>query len=779
MNLTKKSTPLELSNRINQDYKKLFDNATISIWNEDFTLVFKHLAELKKLDIPDIQEYLNQNPDVLSSLITKFKINSVNTATLELFKAVNEQDFLNNLQFIFGEGTNKIFVNLIISIWNSKKSFTAEVIFNTLKGEKFAALFSTHIPQTELEQKTVPISIQSIQDLRDAESAKRESLFKLEQAQKIGHIGSWEWNPLTDNAIWSKEMYSIYGVEKAEFEPTSENVTKTIVEEDRHKMEHAIEQVFQGEVVDSFEFRILRPNNQIRFLKIIGLQIDEGILYGVTLDITDKKKIENKLNQAQRLAQVGSWLFNPTNQKSEWSDEMFRIWGFDYTKGTPQIELFSSRVHTEDLELFNQSLTNAAELGTAFNIEYRINMPNAEQKIVKVICKPIQDKSGKVVSLTGTSQDITSQKQFEAANVQHQRLKAIGEISSSVAHDFNNSLQEMMGNLEIIKLQNNFQAGPLERLNNIASIIGDVADRVGALQKFSDTEQIDKNIKLLDFNTLIEETLNQSRPLWKDGMEKEGLEINIETDFKEIPKISGNSGELKSAVYNLIKNSIEAMPTGGDLTIKTGVKEKMVYATFTDTGTGMNEETKLKIFQPFYSTKGLEYGRGLGMSGVYSIIKTHGGDIIIKNSQLNKGTTLELTFPISQLDDTTVTNKNENNNKEDLSVLWVDDDSLIAASAQIMVESIGHKCKSVNNGKKALEHLNNNNCDIVFTDIGMSKMNGWELADEIRNKFQNDIKIVVVTGWDVKEELKEKHKINFILQKPFTIEQLQKIIQDL
>jgi signal transduction histidine kinase/CheY-like chemotaxis protein len=776
MKPTENSTTMELGNHINQDYRKLFDNATISMWNEDFTLVFQHIAELKKLDIPDIKKYLNQNPDVLSSLIKQFKINSVNTSTLKLFKAASEQDFLNNLQIIYGTGANKMFVNLIKSIWNNKKSFTAEVIFKTLKGEEFTALFSTHIPQTELEQKTVPVSIQN---LRDAESAEKESLLKLEQAQKIGHIGSWEWNPLTDNAIWSNEMYSIYGVEKAEFDPTSENVGKTILEEDRHKMEHAIGQVFQGEVVDPFEFRILRPNNQIRFLKIIGLQINEGVLFGVTQDITDKKKIENKLNEAQKLAKVGSWLFNPTNQKSEWSDEMFRIWGFDSAKGAPEVEAFTSRVHTEDLELFNQTLTNAATLGTAFDIEYRINLPSDEQKIVKVICKPILDKSGKVFSLTGTSQDITSQKQFEEAHVKHQRLKAIGEISSSVAHDFNNSLQEMMGNLEIMKLQNNFQDSTLERLNNIASIIGDVAERVGALQKFSDTEHIDKNNKRLDFNTLIEETLKQSRPLWKDGMEKEGLKINIQTDFKEIPKIGGNSGELKSAIYNLIKNSIEAMPTGGDLTIKTGVKEKMVYATFTDTGTGMDEETKLKIFQPFFSTKGFESGRGLGMSGVYSIVKKHGGDIIVKNSQLNKGTTLELIFPISELDDTTVANKNETNNKEDLSVLWVDDDFLIAASARIMVESIGHKCTAVNNGKKALEHLNNNNCDIVFTDIGMSNMNGWELADEIRSKFQNEIKIVVVTGWDVKEDLKEKHKINFVLQKPFTMKQLQKIIQDL
>ncbi|MFT6921227.1 MAG: PAS domain S-box-containing protein [Crocinitomicaceae bacterium] len=1028
--------------KIKEDYRRLFENATTSIWNEDFTLVFEQIDELRKLDIPNIKTHLEQNPDVLFSLLSKLKVNSVNKATVRLFKADNDQEFLNNIQSTFGEGADQVFINLIESIWNYKKSFTSEVNYKTLKGDEFAAFFSIPIPQTKFEQQTVPVTIHSIQALKEAELAKRETLIKLEQAQKLSHIGNWEWNSKNDSAIWSDEMYRIYGVKKGEFDPTSKNVSKTILEKDRHKMENALGQLLKGELVDPFEFKILRPNNEIRDLNIIALQISEGTIFGVTQDITDRKKIENKLNEAQtiakvgswvfypstqkiewsdetfhllgfdpkkdvpdyngfinrihkddhelfndavdkavrlgvpydiehraclpngenkvirvickpvlgvngevvslvgtsqditeqkllatelikakekaeqgesylkniinnigdpifvkddksrllivndafceifgltraqiigkslsedvspkeredflkidkqvllngvesvneesltvrsgetrrvstrktrfinpdgkifligtirditeakviqqeldsqneklnalnnalneaqKLAHVGSWLFDPSTQKSEWSDESFHIWGFDSKKDAPVFDSALSRIHPDDLELFKSSVDKAVNLGIPYDIEFRIFIPNVPQKVVRSICQPALDYHGKVITLSGTNQDVTSHKLFEQAQVKHQRLKAMGEMSSSIAHDFNNSLQEMMGNLEIVKLQNNFSGNTLERLNNIGSIITDVGERVSALQKFGDTVHNDKNAKPLDFNTIIEEVLSQSRPLWKDAMEKEGVKISVKTDFEEIPNISCNSGELKSAIYNLVKNSIEAMPEGGDLIIKTGIKAEGVYATFTDTGVGMDEETQSKVFEPFYSTKGFQLGRGLGMSGVYSIVKKYRGDIVVKRSELAKGTTIEIVFPIKPQDEIVVVSKNEPKGKDSLSVLWVDDDFIITESVRTIVELIGHKCTVVNSGKDALEHLNNNTCDIVFTDIGMPLMNGWELADAIRNKFGSKIKIAVVTGWEIEEKVKEENGIDFVLQKPFVMEELKKI----
>jgi len=1024
----------------NQDFASLFNNAPISIWNEDFTQVYEELKELRKLDIPNIKLFLHENPTVLASLFSKLKITSVNTATLSLFEAESSQNFLSNVQRTFGEGADKISTDLITAIWNNEKSFTAEVNYKTLKGENFAALFSVPIPQTKAERQTVPVTIQSIQKLKEAELAKKESLLKLEQAQKIGKIGSWEWNWETDKAVWSDEMYRIYGVEKSHFEPTSENVANAILKEDKHKMEHAIARLFQGEVVESFKFRIQRRNNEIRVLSIIALEITEGTIFGVTQDITDREKIEQSLKEAQRLAKVGSWLYNPetkkvewsnemfhiwgldanggapeyetllhlihpddaelwntsvskatneavpydiehriclpsgeekivrgicqpvlgvngevvglagsgqditeqkrldrllieakekaekskdylnniinnigdpvfvkddefkmvlvnnsfcrllgfpkhkligrtmaenlpaeqmegflkidsqvlsdgvenlneevinnangdklsiitkksryideqnkrfiigtirditesksiqkeldrqneklnnlnnalnkaqrlakvgswsfdtSNQKSEWSNEMFLIWDFDLSELAPDYKTIIKKIHKEDLELFNASVEEAVNNGIPYDIEHKIYLSNGEVKVVRAICQPVLNKDGKVIGLVGTSQDITAEKQFEQVQVKNQRLKAIGEMSSSIAHDFNNALQEMMGNLEIVKLQKDLSVDTLERLNNIKSIINDVAGRVGALQKFGDTKSCTVHTDSLDFNELIEESLEQSRPPWKDNPEKEGITIDITTEFEQIPKISCNKGELKSAIYNLIKNSIEAMPEGGSLTIQTGTKEEHVYARFLDTGLGMDEEAKLKIFEPFFSTKGFKPGRGLGMSGVYTIVQKHGGDAVVQRSELNKGTTIEISFPISHLDKINVSHKKDTDIFKEYRVLWVDDEVLITKASKLLVESLGHTCDGVSSGHKALEHLSQNSCDIVFTDIGMPKMNGWELIDAIREKFGYTIKIVAVTGWDLEGKSKEEFKIDFLLQKPFTLEKLK------
>jgi CheY-like chemotaxis protein len=119
-------------------------------------------------------------------------------------------------------------------------------------------------------------------------------------------------------------------------------------------------------------------------------------------------------------------------------------------------------------------------------------------------------------------------------------------------------------------------------------------------------------------------------------------------------------------------------------------------------------------------------------------------------------------------------NEKKIKDNDSLNVLWVDDDFIIAESSRILVECLGHKCTLVMSGKEALEHIKNNACDVIFTDIGMPEMNGWELAEAIRNNFGNDIKIIAVTGWDIEEKIKEQQSINFVLQKPFTLELLKK-----
>ena len=507
----------------------------------------------------------------------------------------------------------------------------------------------------------------------------------------------------------------------------------------------------------------------------------------VFIDITEQKrnkeeklanqlkleKTESELTEARKLARLGSWVHNPDANELFWSEEMYLIWGFDPEDGPPAYEPdITGRVHPDDLALFNSAFHKAINPGTSYDIEFRVCIPGEKEKIVHSIFEPAQAENGEKV-ISGTNQDITPQKEFEKAQIKHQRIKAIGEMSSSIAHDFNNALQEMMGNLELIKLQSGLSADTLERLNAIGATIRDTAGRVSALQKFGDPKGDDNNTGLINLNVLIEESLKQSRPLWKDQMEKEGRLIRLKTDFQEIPKIRCPRGELKTVVFNLIKNSIEAMPEGGDILIKTGTKNGSVFATFTDTGVGMNSEAKMKVFEPFFTTKGYNPGRGLGMSGAYTIVKKCSGEIMVKSSEPGKGTTFEMAFPVGHQAELKASKEHRHKTKESYRVLWVDDDFIISKSSGKMMESLGHQCTSVNSGKKALEYLENHPCDLVFTDIGMPKMNGWELAEAIREKFGDKMKIVAVTGWNIKEKVEEENTIDLFLQKPFTLHDLK------
>jgi PAS domain S-box-containing protein len=412
--------------------------------------------------------------------------------------------------------------------------------------------------------------------------------------------------------------------------------------------DYPVNQIVAGKTsIKDLQVGIFKPGqDDISWLTVNGFAVLNGTgdlteIVTVFVDITEQKKQEEEklanqlklektkkeLNQAQKLAHVGNWIFNPGMDKPDWSEEMFRIWGFDPKESAPDYKPdIINRVHPDDQQLFNSAFSKAINPGIPYDIEFRICIPGEGEKIVRSIFEPAQDENGEKI-ISGTNQDITEQKKFEKDQVRHQRLKAIGEMSSSIAHDFNNALQEMMGNMEVINLESGLSKNALERLNTVKAIINDTAGRVSALQKFGDPKSDENNSRLINLNTLIQESLNQSRPLWKDEMEKKGQRIKVKTNFQEIPKIYCPEGELKTVVFNLIKNGIEAMPEGGEIIIETGTRDDLVYTTFTDTGVGMDAEAKMKLFEPFFTTKGFNPGRGLGMSGAYSIVKNCNGDI--------------------------------------------------------------------------------------------------------------------------------------------------------
>ncbi|MEI8361332.1 MAG: PAS domain S-box protein [bacterium] len=371
--------------------------------------------------------------------------------------------------------------------------------------------------------------------------------------------------------------------------------------------------------------------------------------------------------------------------------------------------------------------------------------------------------------------DITERKIMESKLLESERLSAVGEMSAGVAHDFNNSLQVIYGNLELALLNYNLSDELTKLLKAARASAGDASARVRQLQRFTQKKPNSEFVSLNLVN-LIEQSIMQARPLWKDEYEHRGLQIDFVKSFAKNLYIDGDVGELGSVFHNLLKNAIEAMPNGGIITISTAQIDDEIYLSIGDSGSGMNESTRIRVFQPFFSTKGLELGRGLGMSAAYSIIRDHGGRIYVKDTGPS-GTVIEIVFPIGKKQvnstkcfDTTVYLISG-------SVLWVDDDFAIREVAQMYVETLGHHIDVAANGKEAIEQLKKRSYDLMITDIGMPGMSGWQLAENIKGQYAK-MKVVVVTGWgsDISAEEMARFGVGYVIGKPIKLDQIKNLI---
>ena len=232
-------------------------------------------------------------------------------------------------------------------------------------------------------------------------------------------------------------------------------------------------------------------------------------------------------------------------------------------------------------------------------------------------------------------------------------------------------------------------------------------------------------------------------------------------------------------MYNLLKNSVEAIKDEGTITFETKLIDDEIHLTITDTGEGMQEQAKQKIFHPFFTTKGFAKGKGLGMSIVYSAAKQNGGEVIVKSTAPGKGTTIELLIPLSKIKKTL---KKDNAGQHDvpLKILWVDDDQMILEMAKEMVQRLGHNLDLATNGEDTLECLKHYKYDLLITDIGMPNMDGWQLVEKLKNKYPW-MEIAILTGLSVKitPEVMKKYNIHYFLEKPIEIRQLQKLIGNL
>ena len=387
---------------------------------------------------------------------------------------------------------------------------------------------------------------------------------------------------------------------------------------------------------------------------------------------------------------------------------------------------------------------------------------------------------------------IAEQERIREQFSQIEKLSALGELASGVAHDFNNTLAGILGRAQL--LTRTSDPDKIKRgLEIIIKAAEDGANTVKRIQDFA-RQRKDQDFQLVAIDQILFDVSEITRPRWKDSAEASNIHIGLGLEIRSKAHVMGDASELRDVLVNMVFNAIDAMPNGGQLTLRVEVVDDKVEITVSDSGTGMSSDVASRIFDPFFTTKG-KTGMGLGLAVSFGIIRRHDGTIRVE-SEVNKGTTFRIVLPAVEaspaekpieVNAEPVTSENHealgaevNADRYQPTILVVDDEEPVRELLRDILETQGCRVYLAPGGREALALLDAREFDGVFTDVGMPGMSGWELAQAIRGRNQQ-IPIAVVTGWGgaVGSNKQKEAGVDWVVTKPFTTERICELAEEI
>jgi two-component system cell cycle sensor histidine kinase/response regulator CckA len=480
----------------------------------------------------------------------------------------------------------------------------------------------------------------------------------------------------------------------------------------------------------------------------------------ICLDITDRHRVEEQLRQseanlvtAQRVAHIGSWRTDVVSVapwvtgRAWWSDEVYRIFGYEPGSIEPSRAEFLRIVHPDDRLRMERAVLEAAAFTTEYQVEHRIIRPDGEVRTVESIAQVFLDQaSGQPTAIVGTIRDITQQKRTEMALReseeqlrQSQKIEAVGKLAGGVAHDFNNLLAVILLHTDLLLAKVAADDPQRHRITEIREATERAAGLTRQLLAFSRAQVMQPRI--LDLNVVVTDTNRMLRRVIG-----EDVEIQLELDPRPA-KIMADPEQVAQVILNLAVNARDAMPRGGRLSLQTAYATAGAAAApaevppgeyavliLSDNGHGMTPETRQRAFEPFYSTRGPGQGSGLGLSTVHGIVLQSGGHIALE-SEPGRGTSFRIYFPL--VDETVAAEGQQGQPSLDLgseTVLVVEDEDQVRHLACEVLNLHGYQVVAAKHGAEAIALARDfaGPIHLLLTDVIMPKMGGPELARELQ-----------------------------------------------
>jgi signal transduction histidine kinase/CheY-like chemotaxis protein len=377
-------------------------------------------------------------------------------------------------------------------------------------------------------------------------------------------------------------------------------------------------------------------------------------------------------------------------------------------------------------------------------------------------------------------------RQSQHSAVQTERLRALGEMASGIAHDINNAISPVSLYAELLaSSEPHLSEAGRTRLATIRRAIEDVAGTIERMREFYRPREAARAFTRLDIHGSIDQVLKLTEPRWRALPQERGHVVELRRELAaSLPEVMGDEVELRDALTNLVFNAVDAMPEGGVLTLRTRAQNGSVVVEVVDTGIGMDEETRRRCIEPFFTTKG-QRGTGLGLASVYGMLQRHNATFEVESAP-GQGTSMRMIFPVS-VDEAELSGRHHlpTLTMRPLRILVIDDDPILIRSMRDVLEADGHQLETALGGQAGIDTFANalgteREFELVISDLGMPRVDGRKVAAAIKG-LAPLTPIILLTGWGQRllDEKDTPANIDRVLSKPPRLAQLRAALADL